>query len=144
LRLEEMYYYRVDPAGGFGLHVAYTRDGESVTHRVEDGDLVLIPYGYHSVSAPPGHRVYYLWAIAGDERRLAVFEDPAFRWIHESAYGPPSGGPSLPALCRKLDAPQASGPVRWRADAPVSPGKRRSSRSRRDLAAARRRLGRRR
>ena len=85
LRLEEMYYYRVDPAGGFGLHVAYTADGESVTHRVADGDLVLIPYGYHSVSAPPGHRVYYLWAIAGDERRLAVFEDPAFRWIHEAS-----------------------------------------------------------
>jgi 5-deoxy-glucuronate isomerase len=84
LRLEEMYYYRVDPPGGFGLHVAYTADGESVTHRVTDGDLVLIPYGYHSVSAPPGHRVYYLWAIAGDERRLAVFEDPAFRWIHEA------------------------------------------------------------
>jgi len=84
LRLEEMYYYRVDPASGFGLHVAYTGDGESVTHRVEDGDLVLIPYGYHSVSAPPGHRVYYLWAIAGDERRLAVFEDPAFRWVHEA------------------------------------------------------------
>jgi len=36
------------------------------------------------VSAPPGHRVYYLWAIAGDERRLAVFEDPAFRWVHEA------------------------------------------------------------
>ena len=84
LRLEEMYYYRVEPPGGFGLHVAYTADGESVTHRVADGDLVLIPYGYHSVSAPPGHRVYYLWAIAGDERRLAVFEDPAFGWIHET------------------------------------------------------------
>jgi 5-deoxy-glucuronate isomerase len=83
-RLEEMYYYRVEPAGGFGLHVAYSADGESVTHRVGDGDLVLIPYGYHSVSAPPGHRVYYLWAIAGDERRLAVFEDPAFRWVHEA------------------------------------------------------------
>ena len=82
LRLEEMYYYRVDPAAGFGLHVSYTAGGESVTHQVRDGDLVLIPYGYHSVSAPPGCRVYYLWAIAGDERRLAVFEDPAFRWVH--------------------------------------------------------------
>jgi len=84
LRLEEIYYYRVEPVGGFGLHVAYTAEGESVTHRVSDGDLVVIPYGYHSVSAPPGLRVYYLWAIAGDERRLAVFEDPAFRWIHEA------------------------------------------------------------
>jgi 5-deoxy-glucuronate isomerase len=82
LRLEEMYYYRVDPPDAFGLHVAYTADGESTAHRVTDGDLVLIPYGYHSVSAPPGCRVYYLWAIAGDERRLAVFEDPSFRWIH--------------------------------------------------------------
>jgi 5-deoxy-glucuronate isomerase len=82
LRLEEMYYYRIDPPDAFGLHVSYTTDGESTTHRVRDGDLVLIPYGYHSVSAPPGCRVYYLWAIAGDERRLAVYEDPAFRWLH--------------------------------------------------------------
>jgi 5-deoxy-glucuronate isomerase len=81
LRLEEMYYYRVDPPGGFGLNVLYTLDGESVTHRVRDGDLVLLPYGYHSVAAPPGYRVYYLWAIAGDERKLAVFEDPAYRWL---------------------------------------------------------------
>ena len=82
LRLEEMYYYRVDPPNGFGLHVQYTADGEAVTHQVRDGDLVLIPYGYHSVAAPPGYRVYYLWAIAGDERRLAVFEDPSCRWLH--------------------------------------------------------------
>jgi 5-deoxy-glucuronate isomerase len=82
LRLEEMYYYRVDPPDGFGLHVQYTADGEAVTHQVRDGDLVLIPYGYHSVAAPPGYRVYYLWAIAGDERRLAVFEDPSCRWLH--------------------------------------------------------------
>jgi 5-deoxy-glucuronate isomerase len=83
LRLEEMYYYRVEPADGFGLHVQYTAAGEAVTHQVRDGDLVLIPYGYHSVAAPPGYRVYYLWAIAGDERRLAVFEDPSCRWLHE-------------------------------------------------------------
>ena len=84
LRLEEMYYYRVDPPEGFGLNVLYTADGEAVTHQVRDGDLVLLPYGYHSVSAPPCYRVYYLWAIAGDERRLAVFEDPAHRWIHSA------------------------------------------------------------
>ena len=84
LRLEEMYYYRVDPPDGFGLNVLYTSDGESVTHRVRDGDLVLLPYGYHSVAAPPGYRVYYLWAIAGEARRLAVFEDPAYRWLHNA------------------------------------------------------------
>lgn len=84
LRLEEMYYYRVQPADGFALHIAYTAT-EEATHTVRDGDLVLIPYGYHSVSAPPRYQVYYLWAIAGDERKLAVYEDPAHRWVHSAA-----------------------------------------------------------
>lgn len=84
LRLEEMYYYRVHPPEGFGLHVSYTASGEAVTHQVRDGDAVLIPYGYHSVSAPPRYDLYYLWAIAGDERRLAVHEDPAHRWVHQA------------------------------------------------------------
>ncbi len=82
LRLEEMYYYRVNPPEGFGLHISYTAAGEAATHQVRDGDLVLIPYGYHSVSAPPRYDLYYLWAIAGDERKLAVYEDPAHRWVH--------------------------------------------------------------
>lgn len=82
LRLEEAYYYRVNPPEGFGLHISYTSSGEAATHQVRDGDLVLIPYGYHSVSAPPRYEVYYLWAIAGDERKLAVYEDPAHRWVH--------------------------------------------------------------
>jgi 5-deoxy-glucuronate isomerase len=82
LRLEEMYYYRINPPDGFGLHISYTASGEAATHQVRDGDLVLIPYGYHSVSAPPRYDLYYLWAIAGDERKLAVFEDPAHCWVH--------------------------------------------------------------
>jgi 5-deoxy-glucuronate isomerase len=81
-KLEEVYYYRVDPPQGFGHQMLYTADGEAVTHIVHDGDAVLLPYGYHPVSAPPGYRLYYLWAIAGGERRLALFEDPAHRWIH--------------------------------------------------------------
>jgi 5-deoxy-glucuronate isomerase len=82
--LEEVYYYRVDPADGFGLQTLYTADGESVTHQVRDGDLVLLPYGYHPACAPPGYRLYYLWAIAGQQRQLAVFEDPAYRWLHDA------------------------------------------------------------
>ena len=85
LRLEEMYYYRVNPPDGFGLHISYTASGEAATHQVRDGDAVLIPYGYHSVSAPPRYDLYYLWAIAGDERKLAVYEDPAHRWVHSVA-----------------------------------------------------------
>ncbi len=81
-RLEEVYHFRVDPPGGFGIQRLYTSAGEDVSLTVEDGDAVLIPYGYHPVAVPPGYRLYYLWALAGDERRLALHEDPRHRWIH--------------------------------------------------------------
>ncbi|HVS12884.1 MAG TPA: 5-deoxy-glucuronate isomerase [Thermoanaerobaculia bacterium] len=90
--LEEVYHYRIDPPQGFGHQTLYTRADahggsglavEEVTHLVRDGDAVVIPYGYHPVSAPPGYRLYYLWALAGEERRLALFEDPDHRWVAE-------------------------------------------------------------
>ena len=83
--LEELYYFRVDPPQGFGHQMLYTADGEVVTHTVKDGDAVLLPYGYHPVSTPPGYTLYYLWAMAGAERRLALHEDPDHRWIHDAA-----------------------------------------------------------
>lgn len=83
--LEEVYYYRVDPPQGFGHQMLYTNDGESVTHSVHDGDTVLLPYGYHPVSSPPGYRLYYLWGMAGEQRKLALHEDPAHTWIHGAA-----------------------------------------------------------
>jgi 5-deoxy-D-glucuronate isomerase len=49
------------------------------------GGAVRLPYGYLPVSAPPGYALYYLWAMAGDQRQLALYEDPAHRWIHEQA-----------------------------------------------------------
>jgi 5-deoxy-glucuronate isomerase len=81
--LEEVYHYRVSPPHGFGHQMLYTEDGESVTHQVRDGDAVVLPYGYHPVSAPPGYALYYLWALAGDQRQLSLYEDPAHRWIHD-------------------------------------------------------------
>jgi 5-deoxy-glucuronate isomerase len=83
-KLEEVYHYRIDPPQGFGYQTIYTSEGESITHQVRDRDTVLLPYGYHPVSAAPGYRLYYLWAMAGEQRELALYEDPAHRWIHES------------------------------------------------------------
>jgi 5-deoxy-glucuronate isomerase len=77
----------VDPPQGFGHQMLYTADGESVTHTVRDGDAVLLPYGYHPVSSPPGYALYYLWAMAGANRKLALHEDPAHRWIHDDPRG---------------------------------------------------------
>jgi 5-deoxy-glucuronate isomerase len=82
--LEEVYYFRVSPPQGFGQQMLYTADGECVAHVVRDGDTVLLPYGYHPVAAAPGYRLYYLWGMAGQQRRLALHEDPDHKWIHTS------------------------------------------------------------
>ena len=79
--LEETYYHRIDPPQGFALQRVYTADGsldETVT--VRDGDTVLVPRGYHTVSAPPGYELYYLNVMAGPVRAWAVANDPDHEW----------------------------------------------------------------
>jgi 5-deoxy-glucuronate isomerase len=80
--LEETYYHRVVPAHGFGLQRVYTADGsldESVA--VRDRDTVLVPRGYHTVSAPPGYDLYYLNVMAGPTRAWAISNDPDHEWM---------------------------------------------------------------
>ena len=78
-RLEETYFFRVDPPQGFGIHRVYG-DGLDETLAVRDRDTVLVPRGYHTVSAPPGYRVYYLNVMAGPARAWAVADDPDHAW----------------------------------------------------------------
>jgi 5-deoxy-glucuronate isomerase len=93
-KLEEVYHFRVDPPQGFGHQMLYSAGGEAVTHVVRDGDVVVLPYGYHPVSSPPGYHLYYLWAMVGDERKLALYEDPDHKWIH-NAEGGVQGAPPI-------------------------------------------------
>jgi len=80
--LEETYYHRIDPPHGFALQRVYTGDGNlDETLAVRDRDVVLVPRGYHTVSAPPGYAVYYLNVMAGPERTWAVANDPDHEWM---------------------------------------------------------------
>jgi 5-deoxy-glucuronate isomerase len=81
--LEEVYYFRCDRPEGFGLQGLYAANGEAEAVVVEHGTVVGIAAGYHPVAAPPGTHLYYLWALAGAERRLATCEDPVHRWVHQ-------------------------------------------------------------
>jgi 5-deoxy-glucuronate isomerase len=79
--LEETYYHRISPAQGFALQRVYTADGElDETVVVRDRDVVLVPRGYHTVSAPPGYAVYYLNVMAGPVRAWAITNDPDHEW----------------------------------------------------------------
>jgi len=82
--LEEVYYFRCDRPDGFGLQGLYSATGEAEAVFVKHGTVVGIPGGYHPVCAAPGTHLYYLWALAGSERRLAMYEDPVHRWLHDA------------------------------------------------------------
>lgn len=81
--MEEIYYFQIRPANGFGFIWTYTAaddaDGFNNVFVVEDGDTVLLPKGYHPVVAAPGSQLHYTWVLAGEERRYGAWaEDPHY------------------------------------------------------------------
>lgn len=83
--LEEIYYYRIDQPGGYAIQKVYNTDrsiDETIT--VRDGELVLVPEGYHPVVAAHGYNVYYLNALAGSAHSMASSDDPDYAWVRES------------------------------------------------------------
>ncbi len=77
--LEETYYHRIRSSNGFAFQRVYTADGsidEAVAAR--DGDVVLVPKGYHPVAAGARHDLYYLNVMAGPTREWRVTVDPDF------------------------------------------------------------------
>jgi 5-deoxy-glucuronate isomerase len=75
--LEEAYLYIDMPAPAFGVQFAYTntRDPEIATF-VRDGDVVVMPQGYHPNVASPGSSINFLWMMAanreGVDRQFGV------------------------------------------------------------------------
>lgn len=82
-KLEEVYYFRTFPKKGFGLQRLYDNAGLNEIYCVEDGQVVVIPKGYHPVVAAGGYSLYYLWILAGKNRKLCPFDDPAHKWVKE-------------------------------------------------------------
>jgi 5-deoxy-glucuronate isomerase len=79
--LEETYYHRMARPEGFAVQLVYTDDrslDEAI--QVRDGDVVLVPRGYHPVAAGPGYDLYYLNVMAGPRRRWLVTTDGDHRW----------------------------------------------------------------
>jgi len=79
--LEETYYHRTARPDGFAVQLVYTDDrslDEAI--QVRDGDVVLVPRGYHPVAAGPGYDLYYLNVMAGPTRRWLVTTDADHRW----------------------------------------------------------------
>jgi 5-deoxy-glucuronate isomerase len=93
--LEEIYYYRINPPDGFGLQRLYTADGRiDEAFVIHDGDLLLVPEGYHAFAVAQGYTGYYLNILAGNEdvRTMQPADDPAYHWIRSTWTDVQNGG----------------------------------------------------
>jgi 5-deoxy-glucuronate isomerase len=80
--LEETYYHRLDPPQGFAFQRVYTDDRSlDCAMTVENGDVVMVPRGYHPVIVPHGYTSYYLNVMAGPRRVWHFRNDPAHEWM---------------------------------------------------------------
>ena len=80
--LEETYYHRLNPRQGFAFQRVYTDDrslDEAIA--VEDGDVVLVPRGYHPVATLHGYDSYYLNVMAGPHRAWKFHNAPEHAWL---------------------------------------------------------------
>jgi 5-deoxy-glucuronate isomerase len=76
--LEEAYLYIDMPAPSFGLQLVYTDAKEpELATIVREGDVVLMPQGYHPNVAAPGGSINFLWMMAAnrerEDRKYGVF-----------------------------------------------------------------------
>ena len=96
---EEIYYYRLAGEDGvttdrraYGFHVTTTGPEHEVAGLaplneeilVRDGDVVVVPYGYHGpCAAAPGYDMYYLNVMAGpnEGRSMDFCDHPDHGWI---------------------------------------------------------------
>jgi 5-deoxy-glucuronate isomerase len=77
--LEETYYHRLRDTSAFAFQRVYTDDrslDEGIV--VNDGDVVLVPRGYHPVAGAARSDLYYLNVMAGPVRAWRVAGDPAY------------------------------------------------------------------
>ena len=90
--LEETYYHRLSPPQGFAFQRVYTDDRSlDETMAFEDGDVVLVPKGYHPVATLAGYDSYYLNVMAGPVRKWMFTWEEDHAWINRD-YPAESGG----------------------------------------------------
>jgi Uncharacterized enzyme involved in inositol metabolism len=92
-KLEEIYFYQVRPGNGlddgFAFQRIYTSSAGEMDFcaEVHDGDVVVMPFGYHGpAAAAPGYDLYYLNVMAGpsEDAVWLMTDDPKYAWIRDS------------------------------------------------------------
>ncbi len=83
--LEETYYHRLNPPQGFAFQRVYTDDRSlDEAMAVENGDVVMVPKGYHPCAACHGYDLYYLNVMAGPRRTWKFHNAAEHAWLIEA------------------------------------------------------------
>lgn len=87
--LEELYHFRFARPEGFAFQRVYTPDRTLDETLVPgDGDLVLVPRGYHPVAMAAGYDGWYLNVMAGPTRHWHFTVDPDHIWLMDWSPAP--------------------------------------------------------
>lgn len=78
-KLEEIYFFKICPKTGFGI-IRIFDETEDNLFLIRNDEVVTIPKGYHPVGVVPKHQIYYLWALAGEKRKLTPYTHPDFKF----------------------------------------------------------------
>jgi 5-deoxy-glucuronate isomerase len=81
--MEEIYYYKVSPAEGFGFDRHYKPGSYDRADVIADETILLMPDGYHTLVAAPGYTMFYIWFLAGNIRKQNPLTDPDFAWVQK-------------------------------------------------------------
>ncbi len=80
--LEETYYHRLNPPQGFAFQRVYTDDRKlDEAMAVEDGDITMVPKGYHPCATIHGYDLYYLNVMAGPVRTWKFNNAEEHKWL---------------------------------------------------------------
>jgi len=81
--LEEAYFFKVNPAQGFGIQRIYTNDRKlDELYVIEHNTMAAIPEGYHPLVAAPGYAIWFLYVLAaGQNQVLQAHNDPVHNWL---------------------------------------------------------------
>lgn len=84
-RMEEVYFFKVNPPQGFGFQRVYSPDRKvDEAFVIRDNTLTKLPFGYHPTVAAPGYSLYYLWVLAGEPRNYILHDDPEHKWVKDA------------------------------------------------------------
>ncbi len=84
-RMEEVYFFKVNPPQGFGFQRIYSPEQKiDQAYVIRDNSLTKLPFGYHPTAAAPGYSLYYLWVLAGEPRNYILSDDPDHKWVKDA------------------------------------------------------------